>query len=125
MGRIHEALTVLRAARRPLERAIAEGGGIDDFDGVYQDVAGGRMQLFAAGQSVLVTQIQEYPRARVLQLCYAAGRLADLEPWLDAVLAWGKSKGCTKAVMIGRRGWERTFLRNRLQPTNVVMEGTL
>ena len=115
----------LSAVRDQLELALKQGGNVDGFTDLWQNIARGSMQLFAAGRSVVVTQIQEYPRARVLQLCYAAGALTDMEPWIDEVFAWAKRKGCTKVVMTGRWGWERSFLRRYLQPTNVVMEGIL
>jgi len=113
------------ALREPLERAIAEAGGITDFDGVYNDVLSGRMQVFSGGHSIVLVEVQQYRCAKVLQLCYGAGALDEMEPWLDAILEWGRSQGCTKVVMLGRRGWARSFLARRLRPTQVLMEGTL
>jgi hypothetical protein len=125
VGRVPEAVEALAAVRGPLERAIAEAGGITDFAGVWNDVASGRTQVFATGKSILLAEVQQYRLAKVLQLCYGAGALDEMEPWFDTVLEWGRAQGCSKVVMLGRRGWERTFLGNRLRPTHVLMEGSL
>ena len=59
----------------------------------------------------------------VLHFLVAAGDLSVLERMYPAIEAWGKSKGCTKASCIGRRGWARTFLTKEQgwKETHVVM----
>jgi hypothetical protein len=125
VGRVHEALDLLRELREPVEAAIAEAGGITDFAGIYTDVAAGRLQVFGSGRSVVLTEIQQYRKEKVLQLCYGAGALDEMEPWVDALFEWARSKGCTKVVMLGRKGWERSFLGKRLRPTHILLEGQL
>jgi hypothetical protein len=56
----------------------------------------------------LVTQIEVYPRAKVLQLLWVGGRLP--ENWraiLRALERWGEQRGCTEIETGGRLGWER------------------
>lgn len=119
------AIAAVEAMREPLTEAISLMGGVTDFNGVRGDVAAGRLQVFATGGSILLAEVQQYRLAKVLQLCYGAGALHEMEPWFEKVLEWGKEQGCTKVVMVGRRGWERTFLGRYLLPKYIVMEGSL
>jgi hypothetical protein len=119
------AVDAVEAMRGPLTRAIGLMDDVADFDSVRDDVASGRMQVFTTGDSILLAEVQQYRRTKILQLCYGAGALHEMEPWFEKVLEWGKEQGCTKVVMVGRRGWERTFLGRYLLPTHIVMEGSL
>jgi len=122
---IGNSLSTMHRLRPALERAIAEAGDVTDYAGVCDDVIWNRLQVFESGESILLVEVQQYRRAKVLQLCYGAGALDEMEPWLDAILEWGRSQGCTKVVMLGRRGWERSFLGKRLKPTHTLLEGEL
>jgi len=56
----------------------------------------------------LVTQIEDYPAAKLLQILWVGGRLP--ENWraiLAALERWGVGQGCTEVETGGRFGWER------------------
>ena len=56
----------------------------------------------------LVTQMEDYPAAKVLQILWVGGRLP--ENWraiLRALESWGEQQGCTEIETGGRSGWER------------------
>jgi len=60
--------------------------------------------------SVVITEIVQHPRKRVLHIFLAAGKMNDIERAAPAILSWGKIMGCEAASLVGRRGWLRSFL---------------
>jgi hypothetical protein len=77
---------------------------------VVELVAAGRLQFWPGERSCIVTELIEYPKYTQLHFFLAGGRLEELMAMVPLVEEWGKSRGCTRASLIGRRGWERTFL---------------
>lgn len=72
----------------------------------------GLLQYWPGVSSCLITEIVSYPRRTVLHFFIAAGELAEIRAMLPPILAWGTAQGCDGATMTGRRGWERSFLRD-------------
>lgn len=72
-------------------------------------------------ESILITEVVIYPRAKVLNLWLMAGRNPDNED-LKIIENWGKESSCTHMEFTGRKGWERkvrdfdklTLFRKRL-----------
>ena len=63
---------------------------------------------WAMQDCALITQIEDYPAAKVLQILWVCGRLP--ENWraiLTALERWGAAQGCTEVETGGRFGWER------------------
>jgi len=61
-----------------------------------------------AQDCALITQIEDHPAAKVLQVLWVCGRLP--ENWraiLAALERWGEQQGCTEVETGGRFGWER------------------
>lgn len=60
--------------------------------------------------AVFVTQMDDYPRARVLSIPLLAGR--ERKRWehlLHDVEAWARRSGCTQVEIPGRPGWGRIY----------------
>ena len=56
----------------------------------------------------VITQIEEYPAAKVLQILWVCGRLP--RSWrsiLRTLERWAEAKGCSEVETGGRFGWER------------------
>lgn len=98
------------AYRPQIEAALAYSGGTHTFEDIRAMVAEGRLQFWPGPHSVGITEIQATPQRRTLNIFLAGGDAAELEALLPAVIEWAKTQGCTHGLMIGRRGWERTFL---------------
>lgn len=77
---------------------------------VVAAIDAGAMQFWPGTNSAIVTEIGVYPRCKVLHFFLAGGNAAELEAMTPFVLAWGRTQGCTKATLAGRKGWERSFL---------------
>lgn len=96
--------------RRQIEAALQYADGTHTFEDVVRQVAKGDLQFWPGPASVLITEILEHPQRRTLNFFLAGGDLAELERMTPSVLQWGKQLGCTRAIMLGRKGWERSFL---------------
>lgn len=93
-----------------IESALAEGYNTHTFEDVEQMCDEGRLQFWPGVDSVILTEIVDYPRRRVLNVFAAAGNLAEIRAMIPVLQKWAISKDCSLAVFAGRAGWERTFL---------------
>lgn len=71
------------------------------------EILEGRAQLHQEGEAMIVTQLDVKPREVILRFWIAAGQMDDVLTLAEKVYAWGREKGCTRAVFIGRHGWEK------------------
>lgn len=112
--------------RAQIEAALEYAGGTHAFEDIVAGVAAGEMQFWPGPNSAVVTEVKQWPRKRCLHIFLAGGNLAEIEAMSHGILAWGRSIGCSDAVFIGRKGWERTFLtRDGWRQTLAVMEKEL
>lgn len=81
-----------------------------------QDVADGlhttKMQLWPGINSAVVTEITITPQQKILHYFLAGGNLRELSLMRPMIEDWAKAQGCNKVTLAGRRGWERTFLKD-------------
>ena len=96
--------------RPQIEAALAYEGRGHTYDDVAQGVANGEAQAWYGPRSIVVTQIDEQPRKKILHFFLAGGDMKELEAMTDGILRWGDDQGCTVARLVGRRGWTRSFL---------------
>lgn len=112
-----------------LLKALAHGGNTHTIADLTALAERGLVQVWPGPTSVIITELGDHPRCRLLTLVVAAGNLRELEAMLPGVLAWGKSRGATRAVFAGRRGWSRPRKSSPAwdgwEPTLVVMEKAL
>ena len=104
------------AVKHMIDAALVESAGRLDADDVLALLGEGGMQLWAMVTSdgepevvaVLVTEIIDYPRKRVLDLALMGGERMEL--WLDALPVleqWAAQQGIDQVQIHGRRGWAR------------------
>lgn len=99
--------------RRQIEAALAYADDSHTFEDIVAGVESGEMQYWPGVKSVIITEIADVPQYRYLNFFLAGGDLAELEMMYPAIEAWGRSKGCVRAILTGRKGWERSFLTQR------------
>ena len=94
-----------------LEKALDETYSIKD---ILYGLANDRMQLFISWndnrvESAVVTEIAQYPQAKILRYFLAGGR--NLENWLERIQEkiekFAKQNKCTYLEVAGRKGWVR------------------
>ena len=94
-----------------IEKALDETYNIKD---ILYGLANDRMQLFISWndnrvESAVVTEIAQYPQAKILRYFLAGGR--NLENWLERIQEkiekFAKQNKCTHLEVAGRKGWVR------------------
>lgn len=97
-------------SRPYIQAALEYANGSHTFEDVKHLVATGGMQFWPGVTSAIVTELIDYPQYRVLNFFLAGGNADELARMYPAIEAWGKRNGADRAAMLGRRGWERSFL---------------
>lgn len=85
--------------------------GTYDIIDVEQGLQDNRFQLFISWnngiESAVITEIAEYPKAKVLRYVLAGGM--NLENWLEEIQEviekFAKKNHCTQLEVAGRKGW--------------------
>ena len=80
-------------------------GAVYRVSDILAAIAEGRMQSFADEDSWAVTQVIEYPRARVLDILAAVGDLEACRRLHDRVLQYARDNDISLVQAYGRRGW--------------------
>ncbi len=123
LGALVETPPALRDYAECIQKALDFGGNVYTIEDVERLIAEGKAQFFPGKDSVIVTEVIEYPQTKNLHMFLAGGNLEELEEMLPAVIEWGREQGCNRASLSGRRGWERSFLRDQgWKPTLILME---
>ena len=102
----------LERLRHHVEAALEYSGGTHDFDDIVEMVGKNQLQVWPANQSIVLTEIIVYPRLKNLHYFLAGGDLDELSRMRPMIESWGKSLGCTRVSLAGRRGWAKTFLKD-------------
>jgi hypothetical protein len=105
-------LAHLERLRQHVEAALEYSGGTHHFDDVVEMVKDSRLQVWPATESIVLTEIIVYPRLKNLHYFLAGGDLDELSRMRPIIESWGKSVGCTRVTLAGRRGWSKTFLQD-------------
>jgi hypothetical protein len=105
-------LEQLERLRHHVEAALEYSGGTHHFADVRKMVEQNKLQLWPAVNSVVLTEIIVYPRLKNLHYFLAGGDLDELSRMRPMIESWGKSIGCTRVSLAGRRGWAKTFLKD-------------
>lgn len=104
-----------------IEAALEHAHGTHTLQDVADLIAAGNAQLWPGKRSAVVTEICQSPRMRYMNIWLAGGELDELEDITPCLEAWGMSAQCERVTLCGRRGWERTFLKDRgYAPQSVV-----
>lgn len=92
-----------------LEAALSHSGGTHTFADVAERIALGEAQIWEDGDALLVTEIVDKPRVRILHFWLATGELEQVKALSDRVIVWGKKQGCKRATLAGRKGWVKAL----------------
>ncbi len=102
----------LHRLRHHVVAALEYSGGTHNFDDIAEMVEKSRLQVWPASNSVVLTEIVVYPRLKNLHYFLAGGDLGELSRMRPMIESWGKSLGCSRVTLAGRKGWAKTFLKD-------------
>lgn len=95
--------------RKRLERALGVAGNTHTPDDVSAAIGRGRMQAWTRGDSLVVTEIMQFPRCNVLNVFLAVGNLDEVLSLIPDLEDFAREHGCKAIRMQGRRGWARVL----------------
>ena len=90
---------------RHLARALERMGAVYTVSDILAAIAEGRMQSFTDGDSWAITQVVDYPRARMLDVLVALGDLEACRRLHDRILQYARDNDISLVQAYGRRGW--------------------
>jgi len=94
--------------RLQLREALVRAGGTHDLEKhLVPMLRSGQAQWWEKRDGAIITEVRDYPNFSAVNYWLVAGNMQDcleLQPEIDQ---WARSQGATRAVAIGRRGWER------------------
>ena len=93
---------------RPLDRALRYAGGSHTAEDIDAAVERGELQRWDGECSTIITEIKQTPQIRYLLFFLAEGDMTELRGMARGIEDWGRALGCTRAQLIGRKGWERS-----------------
>jgi uncharacterized protein (DUF2384 family) len=91
--------------------ALEYNGGEQSLADVKAGLASGDFQLWPGRNSMIVTEYFETPTNKFLNFFLAAGELDELADMVAPIERWAKNRGVTKITLYGRKGWERSFMK--------------
>jgi hypothetical protein len=97
-----------------LARVLDRMGSVYLVDDILTAINEGKMQSFVVNNSWAITQVQDLPRARQLQLVAMVGDLADLDPLHAKILNYADEVNAGLLSTHGRLGWLREGSFERL-----------
>lgn len=88
-----------------LKRTLERMGGLYVVDDIRDALAHNDMQSFVEGESVAITRIAIYPRAKVVEVLAVVGKLDEARILHDRVLIFAAEVGAKAIIAYGRYGW--------------------
>jgi hypothetical protein len=96
-----------RRYRKTLEKA-----GTYLSEDIQDAVEAGTMQAFHNGSALVITQIQQFPRRRYLQVVIVCGELGSIEALQPEVVKFARDHGCDFLLATTSRfGWDAVMPR--------------
>lgn len=85
---------------------LQEFGGFYTVDDILQAINEGQMQSFVENNSWVVTQINDFPRRRAVEIVILVGDKADIPALNAQVETFARDVGATLLMAAGRNGFK-------------------
>jgi hypothetical protein len=106
-------LTAFWRLRKHVDAALEYAAGTHTIDDVADGILKERFQCWEGSDSIIITEIVVYPQLKDLHFFLAGGDLDEISLMEPLITAWGKGLGCTRVSLAGRKGWQKSFLKDR------------
>lgn len=101
----------LAAWRPQVEKALAAGGNVMDFEELADGVDEGRFFMFATPEGFVVVDPQQWASGLHLHVLVGGGSQSALEQLEGVVRIWGQMIGAKKMVTLCRKGFVRRVMK--------------
>ena len=116
------SLDELERLAHHIEAALAYSGDTYSLLHVVDAIKDGSAQFFPLENSVIVTEVVDYPKKAVCRIWLAGGEMDELIEAEKSIVEWAKSHGCSGMEIIGRKGWERQLKDYNAASTVLIKE---
>ena len=111
-----------------IEKALTYAEGIYDTEDVLLRLLKGEAELWPAENCFVITEMVQYPQARLMNFFLAGGEtgsMEELERMLSSLEGFARDHKCDAVTLSGRPGWMKSFLASsgyRRQSVTMVKE---
>jgi len=100
-----------RNFRAEMDRMLELQGGFYTFEDVMDHINAGKMQSFAKGDTWVITQVNEFPRKKVLEIAFVVGDISTLHELESDIEAFKTEIKADIITATGRLGWLRRHFK--------------
>ena len=90
---------------RKLARVLDRMGATYTLDDILTRIGDGRMQSHVVANTWAITEISQFPRARMLRIVAVVGDMKDIDALHEKILAFADQSNCSLISALGRKGW--------------------
>ncbi len=91
--------------QRKMAKALSVGGDLYNLDDIEAELLSGDLQGHVEGNSWAITQVQKFPRRKVVNIMLVVGGISDAAKLEVKISEWAKSIGASMIIATGRDGW--------------------
>lgn len=93
------------AMAKKMERALRQGQNLHDIDDIGNALMTGHMQAHTIGETLAITQVNDWPHRRSVNILYVVGNLDEAVAMDEHLTEWAKGVGANLITFTGRDGW--------------------
>jgi hypothetical protein len=90
---------------RKMEKALKLGGNLYTLDDIQAELMAGNIQGHVEGDTWAITQIQLFPRRKVVNIMFVIGSISNAAKLEEKISKWAKELGANMITATGRDGW--------------------
>lgn len=91
--------------KKKMERALHSAGDYYSFEDLMAHIESGHYQSFVQGNTWIITQVNEFPRRRELQIVWVIGDIDEAVEALPLLEEYAKKVKANRISAVGREGW--------------------
>jgi len=124
-AQVRQVIDDLDRLRPQIEAALEYADGTHNFDDVVVMVMQGKLRMWAMPNSVMLTEIVDFPRERHYHMFLGGGDLEEILAMHPQVEKAALDAGCVKLSVTGRRGWVKALLPHGWEEKHTTVHKTL
>jgi len=90
---------------RKMAKALSLGGNLYTLDDLEAELLAGNIQGHVEGDTWAITQIQNWPRRKVVNIMFVIGSIEHAGKLEEKISEWAKEIGASLVTAVGRDGW--------------------